>query len=178
MDFVEIIDYINSHFRKILSKEYNTLEQIIEKSFNHKTPTNIEYYILRKHFLITAMVDLNRNLKRQNKNFRVDFSNDMREYAIKLNLTFIRENGCKTYIGMNEQISRLEEIIKNIATNRRKLKLEYFHTESDNDKTITKYYISLVTSVMRDIDETLGENELLLSIGTDEENNINEVTLI
>lgn len=31
---------------------------------------------------------------------------------------------------------------------------------------------------MRDIDETLGGNELLLSIGTDEENNRNEVTLI
>ena len=39
---------------------------------------------------------------------------------------------------MNEQISRLEEIINNNATNRRKLKLEYFYTESDNDKTITK----------------------------------------
>ena len=31
---------------------------------------------------------------------------------------------------------------------------------------------------MRDIDETWGENGLLLSIGTDEENNRNEVTLI
>lgn len=84
MDFKEIIDYINSYFRKILSKKCNTLEQIIEKSFNEKKLTNIEYYILRKHLLITAVVDLNRNLKRQNKNFRVDFSDDMSEYAIKL----------------------------------------------------------------------------------------------
>ena len=43
MDFQEIIDYINSYFRKILSKKCNTLEQIIEKPFNHKTPTSIEY---------------------------------------------------------------------------------------------------------------------------------------
>ena len=72
------------------------------KNYNFEKTYKLKNPILRKHFIINAIEELNNKLVLKNKQHRVDFGEDTHEYFLEIDFDFSKKQGC---VSDNEQIN-------------------------------------------------------------------------
>ena len=93
MNTDQSIKYINIHFNNIVNNKFKAFEQSVIKNYNFEKTCELKNPLLRKHFIINAIEDVNK-LTLENKKFRVDFDEDTYEYFIRLDQDYFKIQGC------------------------------------------------------------------------------------
>ena len=69
MNSVQIIKYINTHFNKIFGNKIKAFEQSVTNNYNFEKTYELKNSILRKHFIINAIENINNKSTLENNNF-------------------------------------------------------------------------------------------------------------
>ena len=125
MNTDQSIKYINTHFNNIVNNKFKAFEQSVVKNCNFEKTYEIKNPLLRKHFIINAIEDVNK-LTLENQTFRVDFDEDTYKYFIRLDQDYFKKRGC---ISNHEKV-RLNELCNE------KYELNQIIKENTNDKKL------------------------------------------
>ena len=90
----QIIKYINTHFKNIVHDKIKGFEQSVIKKYNFEKTYKLKNPVLHKHFIINAFEEINNKLLLENKELRVDFDEDTRDYFIRMDLNYLKKQGC------------------------------------------------------------------------------------
>ena len=91
-------------------------------------PYELNNRILHRKFLIKTFEEINQELKKNNRQFRIDFDNNASDYFHQQNYDYLKKEGCLTdndgllYFKTREELYALDLLIKN-NTNNLELKL-------------------------------------------------------
>ena len=94
MNSDQITKYIDTHFKNIVDDKIKAFEQSVIKNYNFEKTYKLKNPVLRKHFIINAIEEINNKLLLENKELRVDFDENTRDYFIRMDLNYFKKQGC------------------------------------------------------------------------------------
>ena len=77
--------------KKIFDEKIKAFQQPVIKNYNFEKTYKLKNIILCKHFIINAIGEFNNKLALENKNCRVDFDEDTKEYFIKIDYDCLKK---------------------------------------------------------------------------------------
>ena len=126
--FLKDIKILIENFTNNKTKEY---EEIIIKKYNFKGTYTLKSPILCRYFLIKAIEEINKALKKDNKKFRIDFNEDSYKYFNKKDHKYFKNQGCVT----DNDVILVAEIINEMNN------LELVIKENNNDKKCQNFIL-------------------------------------
>ena len=111
---------IETLIEKSMINKINEFEQSIMKNNKFNDPYELNNLILQRHFLIKTFKEINKELKKDNRQFRIDFDNNAYDYFDEQNYYYLKYKGCITdndellYFKVREELYALDLLIKNL----------------------------------------------------------------
>ena len=120
MEDKQCLQNIETLIEKSMINKINEFEQSIMKNNKFNDPYELNNLILQRHFLIKTFKEINKELKKDNRQFRIDFDNNAYDYFDEQNYYYLKYKGCITdndellYFKVREELYALDLLIKNL----------------------------------------------------------------
>ena len=80
MDDKEYLEDICTLIKNSVTNKINEFEQTVMKNDKFNDPYELNNQILHRNFLIKTFQEINQELKKDNRQFRIDFDNNASDY--------------------------------------------------------------------------------------------------